>query len=68
MSKLIFEKEEVVDTYEEHEAYHQSFHLDCSECFKERQAKKDMHYEMLRKYPALNNPYGRNYPLTYVPE
>lgn len=29
-------KEETIDTYLEHSAYHQEFHSDCSSCYKER--------------------------------
>lgn len=28
------------DTYKEHDAYHQSFHRDCSTCFSERIAQQ----------------------------
>jgi hypothetical protein len=38
MSKLSIIKEDVIDTYKEHEAYHQSYHSDCSSCYSENRA------------------------------
>lgn len=49
MSKLIFEKKEVEDSYKEHEAYHQSFHSDCSECYRENRLIK-AHRLITRKH------------------
>lgn len=68
---------EVVDLYQEH-AFHQRYHSDCSSCFKEETmakaqrivARKKLtpHQEVVQRHPALNNPYGSNYPTGYVPE
>lgn len=64
----------IKDTYQEH-SQHQSFHNDCSECFKEnrviqahRLVNMAKHEDLIKQYRGLNNPYGSNYPLGYKPE
>jgi len=52
-------KEKDIDTYKEHWC-HQSYHKDCSECYKENrliQSKKTVtaHEEMLERHPALKS-------------
>lgn len=52
---------------------HNTFTKGCYECYREDniiQAHKTVnsHDDMLEKHPALNNPYGSNYPTGYIPE
>lgn len=58
---------------------HNTYQDKCSECFAENlllKAQKKIsvkcecptHEDMLKKHPALQNPYGSNYPTGYVPE
>lgn len=71
MSKIKDNKidnDNVLDFYKEH-VFHQSFHSNCSECYKEnrmirahRKVNNIKHADLLKKYPALNNPLGSNLP------
>ena len=66
MSDLIETK--VKDEYKEHQNYHQEYHSNCSSCWSENLVIRSSHEDMLKKYPALKNKMGSNYPCWYREE
>lgn len=48
--------------------FHQNNHKECEECRGEEKTRVITHEMMLKKYPALKNPNGSNYPTGYRPE
>lgn len=54
LNNNFMENKETVDSYLSHEFYHQSFHSDCSSCFRENR--------LLKAHTTVNSDWEKLYP------